>query len=59
MNLPAPTSIPKKHFVIDKCTTCAGTKYKTVKKIISVEIPVGIMDGESITIESMSDEGVE
>tara|TARA_B110000211_G_scaffold167774_1_gene189288 strand:+ start:91 stop:642 length:552 start_codon:yes stop_codon:yes gene_type:complete len=30
-----------------------------VKKIISVEIPVGIMDGESITIESMSDEGVE
>lgn len=42
----------------DKCSTCTGTKYKTVKKIVSVEIPVGIMEGESIILENLSDEGV-
>ncbi|MDY3919742.1 MAG: molecular chaperone DnaJ [Candidatus Limivivens sp.] len=42
----------------EKCTTCHGTGYTTSKKKISVSIPAGIDDGQSIRIREKGEPGV-
>ncbi len=42
----------------DKCSDCAGTGYKSVKKKISVTIPAGIDNGQSIRIREKGEPGI-
>lgn len=44
--------------VKDKCTGCGGTGYTTSRKKISVTIPAGIDDGQSIRIREKGEPGV-
>ena len=42
----------------EKCSGCAGTGYKSVKKKISVSIPAGIDNGQSIRIREKGEPGI-
>jgi len=42
----------------DKCSDCSGTGYKSVKKKISVTIPAGIDNGQSIRIREKGEPGI-
>ena len=42
----------------EKCSDCGGTGYKSVKKRISVTIPAGIDNGQSIRIREKGEPGV-
>lgn len=41
----------------DKCTSCRGIGYKSIKKKISVNIPAGISSGQSIRISGLGEPG--
>ena len=42
----------------DKCTACHGTGYTSSRKLIQVNIPAGIDDGQSIRIREKGEPGV-
>ena len=42
----------------DKCSDCGGTGYKSVRKKISVTIPAGIDNGQSVRIREKGEPGV-
>lgn len=42
----------------DKCSACGGTGYTSVKKKISVSIPAGIDNGQSIRIREKGEPGI-
>lgn len=42
----------------EKCSDCSGTGYKSVKKKISVTIPAGIDNGQSIRIREKGEPGI-
>jgi len=44
--------------VKEKCSDCSGTGYKSVKKKISVTIPAGIDNGQSIRIREKGEPGI-
>ena len=42
----------------DKCSDCGGTGYKSVRKKISVTIPAGIDNGQSVRIREKGEPGI-
>ena len=42
----------------DKCSDCGGTGYKSVRKKISVSIPAGIDNGQSVRIREKGEPGI-
>ena len=42
----------------NKCTTCGGTGYTTSRKTISVSIPAGIDNGQSVRIREKGEPGI-
>jgi len=42
----------------DKCATCGGTGYTTSRKTISVSIPAGIDNGQSVRIREKGEPGI-
>ena len=42
----------------EKCTTCGGSGYTTSKKTISVSIPAGIDNGQSVRIREKGEPGI-
>lgn len=45
-------------FIREKCTQCSGTGYVSRRKKISVSVPAGIDDGQSIRISGKGEPGV-
>ena len=55
---PCPDCRGKGTIIKDKCPDCGGTGYKSSRRKISVSIPAGIDDGQSIRLRGKGDPGI-